>query len=673
MRRSLLTIAWVTLSCCMAAQGNEFDILIEMGESLSENEENRIDMEELEEEFSELSRQKIDINKATVTDLLRLSFLTDTDAESIVNHRNKFGFFLSLYELKYVPGLNREKIEAALPFLLISNSDERKITQRLSPSRNEVQIRYDRTLETKEGYRDPEPESTASKYTGDPNHYYLKYKLQCSDLLQLGFAGEKDPGECAWSNGNRVFDFTSAHLQINGIGPVKRICVGDFKANFGQGLVIGTSSIIGKSNNVLNTMERNRGIIKYTSIGESGFLRGGGITIKGYGIETSLFASHKKTDSNLSGNRYITSFKTDGLHRTDKEMEKERNTTETIYGGNVTYQQTTRHIGLTFLHYRYGDTLQPADYAYNRHKTQQTDKHWNASLDYAFRKYKMRFFGELATDNSREWAFMNGCKLYPNSRMGILLLYRNYSPCYQANYANGFGENSRIENEEGLYLGCEMKPVKRFFFSFYIDAFRFPWLRFGVDKSYSTGHDYLFYSSFLLSQKMNLYLKLKGKTVEKNDICGTVSDNIRRSLRCGLKHKSFFSMETHSLFEMNFHDAKGQPETFGWAAAQDFSFRIRNPHLKISFRYAYFHTPEYDNRIYIYEKDILHVFSIPAYYGKGHRFCLNAQYNLRHNISLYLKYAISIYTDGRETIGSGLEQIEGNHISVVKALLKISF
>lgn len=99
-----------------------------------------------------------------------------------------------------------------------------------------------------------QPESTASKYTGDPNHYYLKYKLQCSDLLQLGFAGEKDPGECAWSNGNRVFDFTSAHLQINGIG-VKRICVGDFKANFGQGLVIGTSSIIGKSNNVLNTME----------------------------------------------------------------------------------------------------------------------------------------------------------------------------------------------------------------------------------------------------------------------------------------------------------------------------------------------------------------------------------------------------------------------------------
>ncbi|MFA6779388.1 MAG: helix-hairpin-helix domain-containing protein, partial [Paludibacteraceae bacterium] len=134
MRRSLLTIAWVTLSCCMAAQGNEFDILIEMGESLSENEENRIDMEELEEEFSELSERKIDINKATVTDLLRLSFLTDTDAESIVNHRKRFGFFLSLYELKYVPGLNREKIEAALPFLLISNSDERKITQRLSPS-----------------------------------------------------------------------------------------------------------------------------------------------------------------------------------------------------------------------------------------------------------------------------------------------------------------------------------------------------------------------------------------------------------------------------------------------------------------------------------------------------------------------------------------------------------
>ncbi|HOI25850.1 MAG TPA: helix-hairpin-helix domain-containing protein [Paludibacteraceae bacterium] len=672
MKIFVLFLLSVSLSFRLVGQDGESDILIDLGESISENEENKINLEELEEELSEIPLNKIDLNKATITDLLRIPNLSETEAKSILTHRKKFGFFFSLYELKYVPLLDLEKIKSILPYIYIPDSDERKITQRLKPMKNEIQLRYDRTLETKEGYKEADPDSKKSKYIGDPNHYYLKYKLQCANLIQAGFAGEKDAGEAIWDHDNKVFDFTSAHLQINDISIFKRICVGDYKANFGQGLVIGTSSIIGKSNNVLNSMTRNRGIIKYSSVGESGFMRGGGFTIQLSNWETTLFASHKKIDTNISEDSVITSFKSDGLHRTDNEIKKERNTTETIFGGNLTYKQPTYHIGATFLHYRYGDSLQPADVAYNQFKLQQTDRHWNAGIDYEFRKYKMNFFGEMATDNSRRWALLNGCKITPSSRIGILLLYRNYAREYQANFANGFGE-SKIENEEGLYLGCEMKPIKRVILSFYADVFRFPWLKFNVDKCYSSGHDYLVYTSFLLAKETNLYLKLKGKNVEKNDIEGTISDNIRRSLRCGLKNKSLFNMETHTLFEVNFHDAKGVQETYGWAAAQDISFKIRKPQLKLSFRYAYFHAPDYDNRIYIYEKDILYVFSIPAYYGIGHRLCLNAQYNLCNTISLYLKYAISIYADGRESISSGLEEIKGNHTSVVKALVRMSF
>ena len=587
------------------------DLLIDLSESFADEENSSIDFELLSEEIDLLAKTKIELNRATIDDLLRIPGMSQLAADNIVTHRSLYGTYLSLYELKCVEGISPSELEKIKPYIYISEQKKKGLAQRLHNQEQNLHCRYDRTLESKRGYQTSDS-TLQSPYLGDPNHYYLKYKVRFDDLFSLGFSGEKDAGEPVWRGEQKVFDFQSAFLQINNIGPFKRICIGDYKANFGQGLVIGTSSIIGKSNDVLNSLQRNRGLFPYTSIGETGYLRGGGATLAWKRLEASCFYSNHAIDANLSQEGHITSFKTDGLHRTENELDKKGGTREEIIGANLSYASSRVKLGCTFLSYHYGDTLHPAEKAYNRYKLSQTDNHWNGGIDYALYIKRIYLFGEIATDKNKGTALLNGCRLFPSSRAGFLILYRRYSPEYQANYANGFAENSRIENEEGFYVGSEFKPIKRMILSLYADAYTFPWMKYSTSRPHSSGYDYLGYLSLSCGKKVSAYLKFKEKRKEKDQSGeqGTTEEK-KRILRCGVRCKRWENLELQTIAEGNCYQAKNVSTTYGWIAAQDLSFPIEPLRLKMSLRYTYFHTPEYENRIYLYEKDILHVFSIP--------------------------------------------------------------
>ncbi|MCK5470233.1 MAG: helix-hairpin-helix domain-containing protein, partial [Cyclobacteriaceae bacterium] len=77
-----------------------------------------------------------------------------------------------------------------------------------------------------------------------------------------------------------------------------------------------------------------------------------------------------------------------------------------------------------------------------------------------------------------------------------------------------------------------------------------------------------------------------------------------------------------------------------------------------STRFAIFDTDNYDNRQFIYERDLLYVYSIPSFYNQGVRYYIVGRYNLSKNVSFWIKFAQTKYY-GTETIGSGLERIIG--------------
>jgi len=91
---------------------------------------------------------------------------------------------------------------------------------------------------------------------------------------------EKDAGEQFSGSSHTGYDFYSFHAQLNDIGKVKTIVAGDFRANYGQGLVLGSGFGMGKSSYVLKVNSHGTGLKKYSSTSESNFFRGAGATMR---------------------------------------------------------------------------------------------------------------------------------------------------------------------------------------------------------------------------------------------------------------------------------------------------------------------------------------------------------------------------------------------------------
>ena len=82
-------------------------------------------------------------------------------------------------------------------------------------------------------------------------------------------------------------------------------------------------------------------------------------------------------------------------------------------------------------------------------------------------------------------------------------------------------------------------------------------------------------------------------------------------------------------------------------------------------RLQYFQTDDYNSRLYAYENDVLYSYSIPVFYEKGYRYYLNVNYDITRKLSIWARIAQTINPD-RETVGSGLDEINGNRKTEVK-------
>ncbi|HNV30703.1 MAG TPA: hypothetical protein PKJ83_16275, partial [Cyclobacteriaceae bacterium] len=114
----------------------------------------------------------------------------------------------------------------------------------------------------------------------------------------------------------------------------------------------------------------------------------------------------------------------------------------------------------------------------------------------------------------------------------------------------------------------------------------------------------------------------------------------------------------------------GTSTTHGMVVLQDVTLSFRK--FTFSGRYALIDTDDYDNRLYVYEKDVWLAFTFPAYYGVGIKNYLLFQYAVSKKIDVWLRWGYERYTD-RETIGSGGETIAGNTQNDLRFQTRIRF
>ena len=683
----LLTLLWILTSGLRAqdASGNTEQIIADIYEQISEDAETEIDFTSLYEDLMALAEDPINLNRTNKEELEKLQFLSDVQIENILYYLYKGAPLNTIYELQLIEGLDMTDIRRMLPFITVGEGENQTLKIKLRDIRwygkNELMMRLDRGLETKEGYRflpeEEEEQSTeqnTKRYIGDPYYTYLKYRFHFRDRIQAGITAEKDAGEKMWGKENKGYDFYSAHVELRNFGKMKTLVLGDYRVNFGQGLVIRTDFSMGKSSYVLNVSPRSGGLKKYSSTAESNFFRGGGATFKLGKTELTAFYSIKMLDGDTTNGSFQTIIR-DGLHRTVKDLQTKGTVNEQVMGGNVSLTRSWFQLGATLLHTRLDHDLKSDEAIYNRFyfagKNQTT-----GSVNYRIRWHKFNIFGETAMTSKTAIATINGMNFSPVSRVNLVALYRYFSKEYDTFFANTFSETSRVNNESGLYIGAEVRPVKFWKISAYADSYRFFWPKFGINSP-SVGNDFLMQVDYF--PKRNVAMFWRAKYEEKNhnftDTLTTMPVVLTQPKWQGRYqlNYSFGRFKFKNQLDANGYSDGVHKPTYGFSALQDVSYSFERLPLIVDVRLHIFDALDFENRFYTYEKDVLYAFSIPMAYGQGTRYYLNLRYEVTQRLSLWLKLAQTVYADDRTTISSSNEEIQGNRKTDFRFLLKWQF
>ncbi len=632
----------------------------------------------------------LNLNKVDEAGLRDLGLLTDVQIINFLNHRQRTGDLLAIYELQAVQGFDQATIRRILPFVAV-NSDlddfNLPIGQMLREGRNEILTRWNRIIEEQEGYlRAEDPERDG--YLGSPDQLYFRYRHTFYNKMSYGVTMEKDRGEEFFQGSNpNGFDFYSAHFYLRDYKKwLKAVAIGDYRVSLGQGLILFSGFGFGKSAQVTNVKRTGRIILPYASVNEALFMRGAAVELAPKpNWNLALFASSRERDGNIIsaidslGNEEflasISSFNTFGLHRNAREIEDEDAIRQNTVGGSLRFKKKDNHIALNVLYDQLDKDLVLTPRPYNRFYF-NGDRLLNASLDYSYLYKNFNFFGETAISDNGGWASVNGLLLGLNRYTDLTLVYRNFQRDYQALNANPFSEGTNARNEQAIYLGLLLRPAPKWQFAAYFDQFRFPWLRFQVDAP-SGGYEYRARLTYEERRRLRIFIEVRNETKDINAPDNETAFNfvIPRQLfqtRLHIGNKINANLELRTRFDWGFVDDEIEGQRNGFVILQDVLWNVANTPLRLTARYALYDTHGYTIRFYHYENNLLNTFAVPPYYNRGSRFYINARYRPFRNLTLEARFAQTFWSD-RETIGSSLEEIDGQTRTQVSAQLRYTW
>lgn len=681
----LIGFAVWTIQAQEATDRSVEQIIADIFEQVSENSDTEIDFTSFYEDMMNFSENPINLNNTNKEELEKLYFLSDIQIDNILHYLYRYAPLQTIYEMQLIDGLDMTDIRMLLPFVSLGEAQAKKQSLKIRDvfkyGKNEVYFRLDRGLETKEGYRfvpeedEQAVEQNARKYVGESLYNHIKYRFRYRDRIAFGVTAEKDAGEQFWGTQNKGYDFYSAHFELKNFGKLKTLVAGDYRANFAQGLVMRTDFSMGKSSYVLQVNPRSTGLKKFTGTDEYNYFRGAGATFSLGNVDVSAFYSNKMIDGDTVNGQF-TSIKMDGLHRTLSDLERKKNINQQVVGANATYTYKWLQIGATTVYTSLDNSLEPKAANYNRFYFRGKEQ-LMSSMNYRLRAGKLNLFGETAvSDKPGGWATTNGINFSPISRVGLVALYRYFSKEYDPLFGVTFSETSRVNNETGLYVGAEVRPIKFWKVAAYIDSYRFPWMKFGIDAP-SIGKDYLVQVDYAPKRNVNMYWRFKYEEKMSNysdtpTVMPVVLPQPKWYVRYLLNY-SFGRFRFRNQLDVNgFYDGVNAP-TYGYSALQDVSYDFQKIPLRIDVRFHIFDAQNYENRLYTYEKDVLYAFSVPMNYGLGSRYYVNLRYELSENLSFWFKLAQTVYADDRVTISSSNEEIQGNRKTDFRFLMRLKF
>ncbi len=627
------------------------------------------------QELQHYIKDPVNLNYADKGQLEEFKFLTPIQITNLLSYRNLLGNFLNIYELQAIPGWDVTLLRRLKPYITVDSKTEifNTIGSRFRNGNRSLLVRTSMVLEKSRGYL--LDSSTANNfYPGSPQKLFIRYKYLFKNLLQYGITGEKDGGEQFFRGAQKSgFDFYSAHLFVRELGIIKSLAIGDFTVNMGQGLTQWQSLAFKKSPDVSSIKRQSDVLRPYNSAGEITFNRGVGITLKKNSWEATGFASFRKLDANfvldtLNFDDFVSSLQTSGYHRTNSEIQDKNSQGQLSFGGNVGWSDERLHVGVNAVHYNFDHTITKSGLLYNKYALSGKTS-GNYSIDYSYTYKNMHFFGEAATDEDLDKAFINGLLISTDSHVDMSFLYRKISRGYQSLYTDAFTESTFPTNESGFYTGITITPVNFLRVDAYADFYHFPWLKFRTNAP-NSGNDYMIQLTYKPNKQVEVYARYRAekKAINYNPLDLTLNPVLirpKQGLRTQFSYKLNSTFTFRSRVELSWFDIRGDEPQNGFLLYTDIIYKPLLKPFSGNIRLQYFETDGYDSRLYAYENDLLYSFSIPVFYDKGYRYYININYDLSRKLSVWAKFSQTIYPD-KNDIGSALDLIKGHVRSELK-------
>jgi len=637
--------------------------------------------EEIVDLYLDKPNEKFNIHAVTREDLRSLGFLTETQITNFLSYRNDWGPFRSIYELQAIDGFDRQTIHR---FLTILGDFEYPSFGNGRPKfKHYFAMGSSRLLQQKEGFKADSLEN--KMFLGDAYKVFYRYSLSYGNKVSGAITLEKDEGEkFSFRPANKVyfFDHISGYLCLKNIWKIKKIMIGDFRIQTGQGLVFGNSYRFGKGAEVITSVLQSGSDLRPVSSGyEVKDYSGIAVSFRSGPVNFTLFGSRVFRDATLYQNEsgrqsYFKSFSKSGLHRTELEMAKKHAVAENSTGININY--TTKNeklnIGINNLLTHFSLPVGRDNRPENKYLF-EGNTNINSSLYFNYYGRKTQFFSEVAF--SRNWgkAIISGLIHQINASVFLSLLYRDFQPDYQSFHGNAFGESSGVSNEKGMYVGLRFSPLPGVRLSIYHDVYSFPWMKSTVDVP-SNGSEWMIllqnekYHKYYLGFRCIYNSKLTTTNQNNAPFNGQFENHrLNFHVNISLNVSSFLTINQRIQYNRT-SSLSNSEQGDGWLMGSGLNFR--KDRFQMSSSFCSFDAGNYENRLYYYQNTIPHGYLYPFFSHKGSCLNLSTAYQINKTLTIWTGFNQTYYSDINE-LGSGNDLINGSKKSYISIELTGKF